>query len=344
MDAEESPESVDLGILGNLWKSRKIIFHQRHGRILHLCQITDEVLASKLIRENGFQLFRWGENTITLRFPEKNLFDISNPKLTDGRGTELKDYLELSKEFLIECGSDIVEIEGKHTDVVTRICGPDMTLLEAGHEAFKSFLKDRGYFVSKVHMPKEKNLNKGASDFFDGLRSGYKTHFGDAAFKWSPLNNSPNSSMDLPFWEWVSETGMDVGFILHGGLAILRDYLSKSPEDLGRIRLFEMHLENDPYAFLRRKNTLDWMYPRTEDPNEILIIDKSFSGGTLLKAKNTLKGNHKSLALFPKSLEGVQTADFFYFAGRLFDSKTLNGLNLSSDWVSEILSCEEVLV
>jgi hypothetical protein len=69
-----------------------------------------------------------------------------------------------------------------------------------------------------------------------------------------------------------------------------------------------------------------------------VIVDKAFSGGTLMKAKQVLPGSPLTVALYPKSYSAIIKADYCLFGGKLLSQAYISKLDIQQDNWFQILT------
>ena len=136
-------------------------------------------------------------------------------------------------------------------------------------------------------------------------------------------------------WKEIEKLGESFVFVAHSGVPYLLGFYQTTNNK--NIFLTEFHLNGDPYKTYR-KNPLDnkfisSIYQNSELKSPV-IIDRSYTGGTLIKLKNKFP-NAKTVALFPKTINSVKSSDYFVFNNKLFAKEDVNLLD--EDWYLSLL-------
>lgn len=337
-------------ITEELWNSRWSCCHEIHGRHLYLCRVYSESLAYRLIDKERYQLYKWHPDYIILRFPELCLFDLSNPRphFSKLSGSQLLELWERAREIISEVVSNMgcILITGENLQSALYVCGPCMSTLNKLYRQFISVLTVGHRYMVEIENDLnslsdlgERQFQQGYPyDFVQSIRNDYAQHLGTGALLWSPLGRGTWRHVELPIKNWLAGLNCNVGFILHAGLPFMVDYLMSIRGSINHVFVVEFHLENDPYELLKKKTSDTWFYPRENVGDRYVIVDKAFSGGTLMKAKQALPANTLTVALYPKSYSAITRADYCLFGGKLFSQASISKLDIERNNWSQILT------
>lgn len=337
-------------ITEKLWNNRWVCYHKTHGRHLYLCRVYNESLAHQLIDKERYQLYKWHPDHIILRFPEICLFDLSNPRPPFSKllGLPLIELWERSQEIASEVANNMecILIAGENLQAALYVCGPNISTLNKLYQQFisalaaeHSYIAEIENYLNNLRNPRERQFQQGyPCDFLKSIRNDYAQHFGNVSLLWSPLRKGNRQHSELPIKNWLASLNCNVGFILHSGLPFIVDYLKSIPGGINHVFVIEIHLENDPYELLRKKTLDTWFYYRENVGDRYVVVDKAFSGGTLMKAKQVLPGNPLTIALYPKSYCAITRVDYCLFGGKFFSQAYISKLDIQQDNWFQILT------
>lgn len=87
------------------------------------------------------------------------------------------------------------------------------------------------------------------------------------------------------------------------------------------------------------------IFPHSEITNEPwLIIDKSYTGGSLRQAANMIRkklgydADIKTLALFPKTFSAFMSADYAVYGGKLFEVRLYASRLNRETWHTQLIA------
>lgn len=129
-------------------------------------------------------------------------------------------------------------------------------------------------------------------------------------------------------------------FVLSAGLSLGLSYTASSGD--GDISFTELHRQNDANQ-LGRVSSFAGVYPEMQNERDWVVIDKSYSGGTIdaaaaiLRARSRRRINIIRVALFPKSLQALRRADYAVYAGRIFRCSEVVPALSEDNWHLELL-------
>ncbi len=142
-------------------------------------------------------------------------------------------------------------------------------------------------------------------------------------------------------WSQIAALAENKLFIVSAGLSLGLAFTEWTGDE--RIHFTEVHRQNDP-TMLERVRAFDSIYPALPaQAGSWVVIDKAYTGGSIRLAAQRLRqhvGYHApifSVALFPKSLEAVASADYVVYAGRLIRVRDVIGRLTPTWWHIELL-------
>jgi hypothetical protein len=134
---------------------------------------------------------------------------------------------------------------------------------------------------------------------------------------------SCNSIIIGSFWKEIEKLGESFIFVAHSGVPYMLGFYQTTNNK--NIFLTEFHLNGDPYKMYRKNRPGDGFILGIDKNSGLkspVIIDRSYTGGTLIKLKNKFP-NAKTVALFPKTFNSVNSSDYFVFNNKLFARKDI---------------------
>ncbi|QXI16611.1 hypothetical protein [Pseudomonas hamedanensis] len=147
---------------------------------------------------------------------------------------------------------------------------------------------------------------------------------------------------DHPVWHKIKTLSKNKLFLLSAGLPIALGYLAATGDE--KIFFSEIHRQNDANLLTRDGEFLD-IFPHKEITNEPwLIIDKSYTGGSLRQAGNMIrkiigyKAEVKTLALFPKTFSAFMSSDYAVYGGKLFEVRLYASRLNRETWHTQLIS------
>ncbi|WP_300730251.1 phosphoribosyltransferase [Pseudomonas sp.] len=149
---------------------------------------------------------------------------------------------------------------------------------------------------------------------------------------------------DHEVWHQINKISKNKLFILSAGLPLALGYMAATGDE--HIYFSEIHRQNDA-GILNKDNSFHGIFPTPKKPNDTwLIIDKSYTGGSLRQAANTIRAQYgydieiKTVALFPKTFSAFIAADYAVYAGKLFDVRDYASLLDRDSWHLQLLNVE----
>ncbi len=146
---------------------------------------------------------------------------------------------------------------------------------------------------------------------------------------------------DHIIWKQIEALGDYKLFIVSAGLPIGFAYVQSTGDD--RVYFTEVHRQNDP-TMLHRTKPFDTIYPTPRrSKNTWVVIDKAYTGGSIRLAAQRIRqlvgydAEVLSVALFPKSLDAVASADYVVYAGRLIKVRDELPHLTAHNWHIELL-------
>lgn len=146
---------------------------------------------------------------------------------------------------------------------------------------------------------------------------------------------------DHDVWKRLETLGKNKMFILSAGLALAYGYQAATSDD--QMFFCEFHRQNDSAVMARSRDFTGIFGPNDPKAGSWLVIDKAYTGGSIRAAAKLIREKYgydadvKSVALFPKSLSALASADYAVFAGRLFHVPSIIGRLTIENWPFELL-------
>jgi len=147
---------------------------------------------------------------------------------------------------------------------------------------------------------------------------------------------------DHPIWHKIKTLSKNKLFLLSAGLPLALGYLAATGDE--KIFFSEIHRQNDASLLTRDSEFLD-IFPHSEITNEPwLIIDKSYTGGSLRQAAKMIRkklgydADIKTLALFPKTFSAFMSADYAVYGGKLFEVRLYASRLNRETWHTQLIA------
>jgi hypothetical protein len=157
-------------------------------------------------------------------------------------------------------------------------------------------------------------------EMYSGFCSYYSQFVQFGQWDASPVFNLQYIYDDHEVWRQIANLGDNKAFVLTAGLPLALGYVNATNDD--NIFFTEVHRQNDA-SMMQKKIAFSGLIPEPPKQGTWVVIDKAYSGGSIVYAKRLLRtilGNDAKIvtvALFPKSLEAFASADYAVYAGRL---------------------------
>lgn len=310
------------------------IISEHHGwRKLSGVQ-TNDYFACRNAMQNGCHLQR---ASFDLRHPEEMICDLSNlDSIYNGMSSAdiitIWKYLNTSTRKIKGC--DIARIEGNDLSPEIAIAGPSKAILRELKESFvrEAFLQsnidlktsdtptfNRGLAKNRLLI----NSNAQTINFHNAFCAFYSTHVAYEHWDECTALNTRYIYEDHNVWNQIAKISKNKLFLLSAGLPLALGYMAATGDP--SVHFSEIHQQNDA-SILDKDKAFKGIFPVPALEYEPwLIIDKSYTGGTLKKAANEIRKQYgytievKTLALFPKSFSAFMSADYAVYAGKLFN-------------------------
>lgn len=317
-------------------------------RRLGAYQFTEFAAAQAAIRVGG----QIQELSLTLRHPETMLCDLSNldAPFADWPTSAIEEAFFVIDRALsnTRLPEGFRRITGDDLKPEVAISGPSHSELVSWKEKFLAET-----LASFVPPPVARDAPRGlhrscslidADERIQRIVRKFALHYSQfvhpAYWDEHPALNLRRLYSDHPVWQSIAALPGHKLYVLSAGLAIGASYMAATGDT--NIYFTEHHRQNDPNQ-LSRICSLTGIFPDPPDTDRWVIVDKSYSGGTIeaaaaiLEARLGRRLDITKVALFPKSLEGVKRADYAVYAGRLFRCNEVLP-HLSADaWHLELL-------
>lgn len=294
-----------------------------------------------------------------LRYPEVMLCDLSNPEypLNLCETQTIQDCFTHIQELLPKYikNSDIRKITGDGLDTEIAICGPDKKELLQ----LKECILNEVYTINKVnsklsftpfhsrgvHLIRDINtLSPSVMKRFTTFIEEYKKYISPSFHSKIKFFQQKYSYQNHHIWYQIKNIGASKLFILTAGLPMALGYMQSTQDE--NIHFCEIHRENDPYQLYRVKE-FDSIFPQVRDTNNWVIIDKVYTGGTIVSAAEKLQAHLgpniaiRKVGLFPKTYDSIKNLDYVVYAGRLFSSDFILRNCSKEFWHIELLYLKE---
>ncbi|KPA88271.1 MULTISPECIES: hypothetical protein [Pseudomonas] len=314
------------------------IISERHGwRTLGGVQTNDYYVYRNAMRE-GCHLQK---ASFELRHPEEMICDLSNLE-SIYNGIDSEDIIRLWKYLdsvtkKIRFGG-VRRISGDGLSPEIAISGPSMLQLknikqrlvgEGFSQLGFDFDKDVHFSKNTLHGIAKNRLlidaNTETMEFYSEFCAFYSKYISHEYWDVSSVFNARYIYEDHLVWHQIKKISKNKLFLLAAGLPLALGYLAATGDQ--NIFFTEIHRQNDS-GLLNRDFAFRGIFPTPNLSSESwLIIDKSYTGGSIKHAANSLReslgydADVKTLALFPKSFGAFMSADYAVYAGKLFEVK-----------------------
>ncbi|WP_434695637.1 hypothetical protein [Pseudomonas sp. Z1-14] len=287
--------------------------------------------------QNGCHLQR---ASFDLRHPEEMVCDLSNLEriydgMTEQAVVRIWDYLDVWTRNWAH--GEICRVRGDGLSPEIAIAGPSKSRLI---EVKKSLIKQAFLHLRKGIFPTNEpgavrginkdlpliNMSDATLNFHNKFCAFYSRYISHEHWNSSSSLNTRFIYEDHDIWHEIEQISNNKLFLLSAGLPLALGYMTATGDS--NVFFSEIHRQNDA-GMLSRNNAFRDIFPTPPLTDESwLIIDKSYTGGSLIQAANLIRStlgykvNIKTLALFPKSFGAFMSADYAVYAGRLYEVKT----------------------
>lgn len=275
-----------------------------------------------------------------LRHPEEMVCDLSNLEpiyngMSDEEIVRIWDYLNLSTSTV--SATEVRRINGDGLSPEIAISGPSKMKLRKLkntfiREAFTHLRRDAPSAQTKENIrgiSKNRlliNTNNETLEFHNKFCAFYSKYISHEHWDSCSALNTRYIYEDHVIWSQIEKISKNKLFLLSAGLPIALGYLATTGDP--NIFFSEIHRQNDS-SLLSRDNAFQDIFPTPNSSDDPwLIIDKSYTGGSLRQAENMIRKKFgydteiKTVALFPKSFSAFMSADYAVYAGKLFEVKS----------------------
>lgn len=179
-------------------------------------------------------------------------------------------------------------------------------------------------------------------DFHNEVSSFYSRYLDRSEFNGASAFSPQSVYEHHPVWHQVSDLGASKLFVLSAGFPLGLGYMDCTGDR--SVFFTEVHRQNDSAALGRRRGFSE-IFPdvSAHQSKSWVVIDKAYSGGSLEFARKLLQMRFGSsthvvtVALFPKSLSAVASADYMVYAGRLIRVKDVIQELDAQNWHRQLL-------
>ncbi|MCP2019744.1 UNVERIFIED_ORG: hypothetical protein J2Y84_004585 [Pseudomonas reinekei] len=291
-----------------------------------------------------------------LRHPEVMIYDLSNIEpifnyLSDDEVVNTWKYLNLRTSQLNS--SELRKIKGDGLSPEIAISGPSKPLLleykkSLIREALSNIPHNKQFLsIESTIRGIAKNrlliaTNDETMDFHNRFCAFYSEYISHEHWHSSLALNTRYIYENHAIWHKIKTIAKNKLFLLSAGLPLALGYLATTGDR--NIFFSEIHRQNDPSLLTRDDEFLD-IFPHTSSSNESwLIIDKSYTGGSLRAASNMIRKKLgyeleiKTLALFPKTFSAFMSADYAIYAGKLFEVRSYASRLDRENWHTQLIT------
>lgn len=295
---------------------------------------TNDYFACRNALQNGCHLQR---ASFDLRHPEEMICDLSNlDSIYNGMSSDdiitIWNYLNTSTRKILGC--DASRIEGNDLSPEIAMAGPSKVNLR---ELKKSLVRE-AFWQSDICLNSSDTptFKRGVSknrllihsnsqtiNFHNAFCAFYSKHVAYEHWDECAALNTRYIYEDHNIWKQIAKISKNKLFLLSAGLPLALGYMAATGDP--SVHFSEIHQQNDA-SILEKDRAFNDIFPVPAlELEPWLIIDKSYTGGTLKKAANSIREKYgytievKTLALFPKSFSAFMSADYVVYAGKLFN-------------------------
>lgn len=269
------------------------------------------------------------------RLPEICIMDLANiqQRLSSFNSNEIIQiwkWLKFNVEKMINSEKEkFFLVSGKSTDIEIRMVSEKLSSLKKFREKILNEAIKRLGITNKTNYKSniliEQRINEDQfKEIFLKFQKDYEAYGPKEGHENKFLLYSCNSITIGSVWKEIEKLGESFIFVAHSGIPHLLGFYQTTNNK--NIFLTEFHLSKDPYQKYR-KNSLDHRFITSindsNNPKSPIIIDRSYTGNTLLKLKNIFP-NSKTVALFPKTINSIKLNDYFVFNNKLFTKKDIS--------------------
>jgi hypothetical protein len=323
--------SGDLGI--NLWASSRT---EEICSAAHCNRRVQGVRVSSLDQVSqaldlGYQL---QSVDLLLRYPEEVVLEIGNPELPLCLGPAAlvrEVFFYLQKEVPLRCNGSAEKLivgDGLYSELC--ICGPwrdelaalKSQLLEDSLRRFK--IQHQAsltpYYGKGIHRTRPSStLPPDLQQFKEQIVAWYAQQVRPEYRHLLKLNRLNRVYQRHDAWSRIAKLGDHKVFILTAGLELALGYMNSTGDRA--VSFSEVHRENDAFQLFRNKQR-DEIFPAVSDSSTYVIIDKAYTGKSILAVREQLVktagwGKITTVGLFPKSYKALESLDYVVFAGQL---------------------------
>jgi hypothetical protein len=295
--------------------------------------------------------------TLKLRHPERMLCDLSNLDIPFAFWSKEKiEQVFLTLDAALSSTSlpsGIRRITGDDLRPELVVSGPSLAQLDTWRDEFLTNILQgfSSHEISSVEIPRGItrtraliDVNEHTQQMVRAFTFFYSQFVHPAYWNTHPALNLRKLYSDHPVWHQIAALPGRKLFILSAGLSLGASYMSST----GDVDIYftEQHRQNDSNQ-LSRIQDFNGIYPEPPDEENWVVIDKSYSGGTIDAASSMLENYLRrslkiiKVALFPKSLQAIKSADYIVYAGRLFRSVEVFPQLSPSNWHLELLRASQ---
>ncbi|MEE9217128.1 MAG: hypothetical protein V3U32_06795 [Anaerolineales bacterium] len=291
---------------------------------------------------------------LMLRYPEEIVLEIGNPEppLCLCPVTFLrKAFLYLQEKVPTVCnGSSVTTIVGAGLHSEICICGPNRDelaalkqgLLEDCYQHFKinHQASSTPYYGKGIHRTRPiSTLPQDLRRFEDRVVDWYAHQFLTEYRHLLKLNRLSQVYQRHDTWSRIADLGEHKIFVLTAGLALALGYMNSTGDRA--VSFFEVHRQNDAFHLFRKRLSNE-IYPEVPDSATYVIIDKAYTGKSILAAREQLiqsvgKAKIATVGLFPKSYGALKNLDFIVFAGHLLTTADILPRCSAASWHMDLL-------
>ena len=339
--------------IANQYTTPITIISEHHGWRTLSGVKTNDYYTYRHALQNGCHLQR---ASFDLRHPEEMLCDLSNLEriyngMTEQAVVQTWDYLDAWTRNWNH--GEICRVQGDGLSPEIAIAGPSKSRLI---EVKKALINQALSYVHRVvpHTDKPeavRGINKDVPlittsddvlNFHNKFCAFYSKFISHEHWNSSNSLNTRYIYENHKIWHVIEKLSKNKLFLLSAGLPLALGYMAATGDK--NVFFSEIHRQNDA-SILSRSNIFRGVFPTPPLTNDSwLIIDKSYTGGSLIQAANLIRSNLgynvniKTVALFPKSLGAFMSADYAIYAGRIFEVKDYASKLDRKNWHKQLIT------
>jgi hypothetical protein len=316
-----------------------------------LTKTYDKIRALKQIKK-GYKLHRFTTpNIFVLRLPQIKLIDLCCiAHISDYNLKKILFEIWENLSFTLDAridGTNIRRVTGSGLELCLVVAGPDLhELEELKCNIFNRYMQSYNICKDSLRIlfyPPNTSMqqaNESTINLLAILQNYYHEYVHSYAYGYLQIFNLKEFPSPLPYWKSLSKIVGTKLFVAHGCFSYGLSYFEATSDT--DIAFAEIHLASDPYEIFRKLPQPKKIFtPFNQRPlSNLVIIDKSFTGKTLIELKRRFSSNFdvKTVALFPKTISAVKTADYIIIGNSLLPSAQIP---ITNSWCKDLILTRE---